>query len=232
MNKGFTLVELLVVISIIVLLVSIVAPAVYQGVHLSRRVMCGSNLKQISYAFRMYLQNNNTIFPGHKHDTGTEFWATDILPYVGEREKEIEAIGSCFMCPGFLESQSIDGALWEWDFDFDKLGYGYNAYFLGLYPEVENEWVTKQWLSVGEVKIPSSVILVADSRPISPGVSEGSKLWWPRADTDGVDTTRHLEEGAISFLDGHASSSRTEDINPTPSDRNKHIQVWDARWPH
>ncbi len=56
-RRGFTLVELLVVIGIILLLVSILLPSVANALALSRRAGCQSNLKQILSAVLAYTQD-------------------------------------------------------------------------------------------------------------------------------------------------------------------------------
>jgi len=55
-KKGFTLIELLVVIAIIALLLSILTPALNSVKERGRRVVCMSNLKQLSLAYIMYAQ--------------------------------------------------------------------------------------------------------------------------------------------------------------------------------
>lgn len=62
-NQGFTLVELLVVISIIALLMSILVPCLGKARSKARRMVCLSNLHSAAIAFRMYLDDNNGIMP-------------------------------------------------------------------------------------------------------------------------------------------------------------------------
>ncbi|OHB55892.1 MAG: hypothetical protein A2Y12_04815 [Planctomycetes bacterium GWF2_42_9] len=64
--RGFTLVELLVVISIIALLLSILMPALNKAREAGRRVVCGSNLKQVGLAIPLYVENNRGYFPTHR----------------------------------------------------------------------------------------------------------------------------------------------------------------------
>ena len=65
-KQGFTLIELLVVIAIIALLMAIIVPALEQARMQARTLKCQSNLRQWSFLWTMFLDDNQGSF-GYLH---------------------------------------------------------------------------------------------------------------------------------------------------------------------
>ncbi len=92
-KNGFTLVELLVVITIIGILIALLLPAVQAAREAARRVQCSNNMKQIGLALHNYHENfgcfpngSKRLPPGHQYQNlWTIEWSGLILPYI---EKE------------------------------------------------------------------------------------------------------------------------------------------------
>lgn len=80
---AFTLVELLVVISIIALLAALLLPALTSASKKARRLNCASNLHQIGIALQIYVQENH-CFPLATDGDGLGEWQRALRPFVQE----------------------------------------------------------------------------------------------------------------------------------------------------
>lgn len=100
-ESGFTLVELLVVISIIALLLSILMPSLRAAREQAKTIVCQSNKHQLAIGFQLYLNDNNQFLPPRR--PWPDFWPTKIGTYIGKNLKgQVKGLvdtGSVFKCP-------------------------------------------------------------------------------------------------------------------------------------
>ena len=85
-RRGFTLIELLVVIAVITILAAILFPVFAEARDAARRANCISNLKQISLAHQMYVQDNDDALPSWYlvGPLGYAIWPDYLRPYYRE----------------------------------------------------------------------------------------------------------------------------------------------------
>ena len=88
-RNAFTLIELLVVVAIIALLVAILLPSLNAARAEAERIVCASNLKQFSYAFVYYCNDNGGQFP-ESSDWYDETWYAQFIKYVGEGTENVD----------------------------------------------------------------------------------------------------------------------------------------------
>lgn len=111
-KKGFTLLELLVVITIIATLVGIAVPVSISMVGKGREAACLGNLRSIGVGLQLYLQDHNQRLPelalGRESRSSEEpVLETVLLPYVKDEE--------VFHCPADSEQFRKTGSSYNWN---------------------------------------------------------------------------------------------------------------------
>jgi prepilin-type N-terminal cleavage/methylation domain-containing protein len=119
LNKGFTIIELLIVIAIIGILAGILLSAISRARESGRRTQCASNLRQIGFGLMMYSNENKETYP---NQTDAMMSLNLLYPtYVSERR--------VFKCPSdstFVTNATNAGILANTKFTKNQCSYGYD----------------------------------------------------------------------------------------------------------
>ncbi|MGN6504426.1 MAG: prepilin-type N-terminal cleavage/methylation domain-containing protein [Tepidisphaeraceae bacterium] len=227
-GRGFTLVELLVVIGIIALLISILLPALNGARRAARSASCLANLRDMGNAFVMYTSDHRGYLPPTSSGnisvlingtpttvasrwyggaigsvtTGTYYGPASPLARYWGRSK----IGGC---PAFVEFELLFRP------GYGACDYAYNALLGHQFSTYAKHPGTVYNTQVGEriahVRKSSEKAMVWDSARIPSGTTLDRTPWgYPTSGNGGTSPdpnfhARHADKGNVLWVDGHAA---------------------------
>ncbi|KKR04410.1 MAG: hypothetical protein UT30_C0008G0032 [Candidatus Uhrbacteria bacterium GW2011_GWF2_39_13] len=216
--RFFTLVELMIVITIILILAGLLLPALKNAKSMSQSILCKGNLKQIGIAMTGYVSdyNEKLMWSGTPYVSAATgngsirpwyellgiFGPYSILDYgvrIASLATKNERYGKNMLCP----NQNIsDKTL------FSYADYACNRWFFGVRTQTD----TYKNHSVEMMQKPSQVILVADNGYDS---NYSVSMGWFSGNTayDGYCIrSNHIKSANILFGDMHVNGMKREDI--------------------
>ena len=230
-HRGFTLVELLVVVGIISVLVAILLPSLAAARRQARAIACLSNLRQLGAAFQMYCNENRGRCFRYVDRSATDLWVPLLQPYVGD----VDAVRLCPEAIG-IGTQPFGNAFTAWG---DPNGtsvpwvgrggsYGLNMWLHTLPDDgIDGLFVFGHTQVIG----PRSSFLKLPARESHRVPVVGDCLWvggWPRhTDAPPVSLAgvydldnhmrrfcmaRHGRAVNLAYVDGHAAPVALEDL--------------------
>ena len=132
-RQGFTLIEMLVVISVIALLLSILMPVLSSVKETARKTKCLSNVRQLGLALNMYAEDYEGRVPPRDYDEGAvwvyllkSYYITPKLLHCPSDRRDID---QSYLMNGFIDYFAMHSYNSNWD-DF------FGAYKSGGFPAI------------------------------------------------------------------------------------------------
>jgi prepilin-type N-terminal cleavage/methylation domain-containing protein/prepilin-type processing-associated H-X9-DG protein len=254
-RRGFALIELLVVISIIAILAALLLPALAQGRAQAQSTSCKNHLRQMSIAMRMYVDDARMYPPGTFWANGFLgsgiYWVEFLRPYY-----PLDWTNRGYHCPAYkgyiVAPYGIPGSVTSTDY-FGS--YGYNAegtWQWGAWPdpnlglgglsEPDHRSAT---ITEAQVLMPSDMIQFGEPRELQVSLAfVNNRLLWSSFELlrGGSDTAtgnlyrlplRHGRNCNVVFCDGHVEGTAPSKLfNMTNSalrwnnDHQPHPETW------
>jgi prepilin-type N-terminal cleavage/methylation domain-containing protein/prepilin-type processing-associated H-X9-DG protein len=198
-RRGFTLIELLVVIAIIAILAAILFPVFARAREAARQSNCSSNVRQLSTAVLMYVQDYDEILPGTDCNalSSGQAWNIACQPYtknigIFHCPSQAPTAGTLILAGGANPCGGGRPNL-PTNFADHRMNYGYN--------------LVRQSASLAQINKVSTQFMLAEKDTAYaqlPLNEDGTIPSSPTAYIPGIGyRDRHNDGANVSFMDGH-----------------------------
>lgn len=145
------------VVSIIVILLSILLPALRRTRETTRAISCGNNLKQIGNGICMYSNDYDEWMP-ISSPNAINNWKFEIAHYMGAKVNDAydTSLGKgVFRCPSWKDKAGVGVAY--------QSGYGWNCGFSGNNFGYKESSATRGRVKITSVNVPTETIICGDT---------------------------------------------------------------------
>ncbi|MCS7091228.1 MAG: prepilin-type N-terminal cleavage/methylation domain-containing protein [Verrucomicrobiota bacterium] len=188
--SGFTLLELLVILTIISLLAAWLVPALARARLRAQRIVCIGQLHQLGVALHLYAGDHEDELPRSQHSAFAQRqhpWGAALAPYLGSTFQTWTNLwNSLYRCPADRRRNA-----WS---------YGLNVYF-ELGPEDDYRGKPQTWRRFGQIRRPSETILMAENNTEADHFM--ANYWDQPEQVTDVARRRHGERANYLYADGH-----------------------------
>jgi prepilin-type N-terminal cleavage/methylation domain-containing protein/prepilin-type processing-associated H-X9-DG protein len=208
-HRAFTLVELLVVISIIALLISLLLPALKQARATAMTLKCKATMQQLGLGVMMYADDHEGMLP--PHNWAGKKWHARLAPYVGR-----VAPKRSVYCPSVMDLIGTGSHAGKTGDDIPAwfTGYAFNGnYALTTSP--------MRLTPLHQFPVPSKFVFVWEDMQCwgGKGNEDGGypAPYWPNFEGGSwyrLDMDRHFGACNILLLDGHVANLSRDDKAP------------------
>lgn len=211
-RRGFSLIELLSVMSVIAVIGTLSVPAWRHARDEARRAVCGSNLQQLYTGYMMYLSDHSgELFPFMEQVDGSQLWYWGLeIGRGAEGQRVIDRSkgklapylreGSIETCPSFPYKQSFT----KQKFEVSTYGYGLNHYLLVNTPAARNAGI----VNFASVTRPGETIIWGDAGQVNtfqPPASSSNPMieeWYYLSHLEATYHFRHSGKVQVVMGDG------------------------------
>jgi prepilin-type processing-associated H-X9-DG protein/prepilin-type N-terminal cleavage/methylation domain-containing protein len=232
--RGFTLVELLVVVGIVTILIGFLFPALSRTREHANRAKCGANLRSIGQALTMYTQQYR-YYPGtyrYGNPYGAAIWAPRIAAFMGDSKDAFYcpsqdercrwsneggpqptiAASGLFLSFGYAPGQPLIHDQAYFSYGYNYTGANFDAHDQkGLGAFVSGDPASNRQfgeLPASRVRRPSEMIAVADST----ADGKGDYIICPLIGPTTFPGRVHAGGANVLFCDGHVTWYPQQDL--------------------